>query len=77
MKRIEEIYREILHQVLEKKNNTLTQRETSIKLDVSISTVKEVVLDIKKSSRKLKWKPTTELQIGITNHYEWMKKEKI
>ncbi len=60
----------------------ILEHVTSIKAnitykDVSISTVKEVVLDIKKSSRKLNWRPTTELQIGITNHYEWMKKEKI
>lgn len=43
--------------------------------DVLISNVKEVVLDIKKSSRRLNWKPNTELQLGIMNHCEWMKKE--
>ena len=48
MKRIEEIYREILHQVSEKKNNTLTQRETSIKLDVSISTVNHALKILRK-----------------------------
>ncbi len=48
MKRIEEIYREILHQALEEKNNTLTQRGISVKLDVSISTVNHALKILRK-----------------------------
>src|SRR3989344_1261080 len=39
MKKTEIIYREILDQVIEKKNSTLTQSELSKKLKVSLSTV--------------------------------------
>lgn len=39
MKKIEFIYREMLDQVIEKKNNTLTQSELSKKFKVSLSTV--------------------------------------
>ena len=48
MKRIEEIYREILHQSLEKKNNVLTQKKLAIKLDVSISTVNHALQILRK-----------------------------
>jgi|SRR3989344_5354205 len=39
MKKIEFVYREMLDNVLEKKNNTLTQSELSKRLKVSLSTV--------------------------------------
>ena len=48
MRRIEEIYREILYQALEKKNNTLTQKGLAIKLDVSTSTVNHALQILRK-----------------------------
>src|SRR3989338_6544110 len=39
MKKIEFVYREILHQSLEKKNNKLTQLAVASKLRISLSTV--------------------------------------
>ena len=39
MKKLEQVYREILYQVMEKKNNTLTQKELATKLGISLSTV--------------------------------------
>ena len=39
MKKIEIAYREILYQVIEKKNNSLTQAELSRKLNISLSTI--------------------------------------
>lgn len=48
MKRIEEIYREILYQSLEQKNNALTQKKLAIKLDVSISTVNHALKILRK-----------------------------
>jgi predicted transcriptional regulator len=48
MKRIEEIYREILYQALEGKNSAFTQKSISVKLDVSISTVNHALQILKK-----------------------------
>jgi len=39
MKKIEQVFREILYQVIEKKNKTLTQSELSKKLRFSLSTI--------------------------------------
>jgi len=43
--------------------------------DISVSAVKEVILDINKSSKVLNWNPNTELHSGIVKHYEWMLKK--
>ena len=48
MKRIEEIYREILFQSVEKKNNTLTQSYLAKALDVSLSIVNLALKPLKK-----------------------------
>ena len=48
MKRIEEIYREILYQALEKKNYALTQKGIAVKLRVSISTVNHALQILRK-----------------------------
>ncbi len=48
MKRIEEIYREILYQAMEMKNNALTQKSLALKLDVSLSTVNHALQVLKK-----------------------------
>ena len=39
MKKLEQVYREILYQVIEEKNNTLTQKQLATKLGISLSTV--------------------------------------
>lgn len=48
MKKIEQVYREILYQAIEKKNNTLTQKELSQKLKISLSTVNHALKILRK-----------------------------
>jgi UDP-glucose 4-epimerase len=56
------------------------EKVTGIKANINYqkitgSGVKEVILDISKSTEFLNWLPNTELHSGIVKHYEWMKKE--
>ena len=48
MKRIEQIYREMLYQRMEKNNAVLTQKGLSMKLGVSLSTVNYALKNLKK-----------------------------
>lgn len=48
MKKLEQVYREILGQAMENKNNVLTQKELSIKLDISLSTVNHALQILRK-----------------------------
>ncbi|MBU1120581.1 hypothetical protein KJ660_01770 [Candidatus Micrarchaeota archaeon] len=48
MRKIEFVYREVLYQVLEKKNHSFTQKELSSKLNVSLSNVNHALKPLKR-----------------------------
>ncbi len=48
MKKIEQVYREILYQAIEKKNKTLTQKELALALKISLSTVNHALEPLRK-----------------------------
>ena len=67
MKKTEIIYREILDQVIEKKNSTLTQSELSKKLKVSLSTVNHALKPlIKVNSVEIKQRCFNVIDAKIT-----------
>jgi len=48
MKKIEQVYREILYQAIEKKNKTLTQKAIALALKISLSTVNHALEPLRK-----------------------------